>query len=133
MPQVKSASTQSPAPAFAVDSDTILAMTTQQMRAAAQMNKAMLKGLAAFHEEFSNFITHRLEEDLNLQQAVTGSKTPQDAIEACTSFLHSTMAEYSDEVRKLASIITDNGFNGLAQPSDDNGAGRKSKAHSAPQ
>ena len=59
--------------------------------------------------ESQKFLTDRLKQDLDTQQAMLACKTPADVLQVQTEFFKTAMEQYSEEATRLFKMMSDAG------------------------
>ena len=103
MPRAKSKA--APKSAAAPDMSPVLGLTTAMMAA----NPAITKAWTDIMNESAQFVSDRLQQDMEAQQALMQCKTPADLVKFQSEFLLKAMQHYADEAQRMTKILTDAG------------------------
>lgn len=65
----------------------------------------MAKAWIAMMSESTRFVTERLRQDMELQQALMACKNPADLVQLQSEFYTKAMAQYLDETAKMFNML----------------------------
>ncbi len=84
-----------------------LAMWNPFLSGAVHGNTPALGELGTMADEWQQFVSGRLKEDVALLQRLTRSTTPEQVIAAYADFWHKAAEDYGNEVTTLTKLMTD--------------------------
>lgn len=65
------------------------------------MTKASLEAMSDWNKEIHRFMSHRLEQDMSLQEAFSRCRSPGEYFQAYATFMTKAMHDYVEEVQLL--------------------------------
>ena len=109
------ATTPNPIGIPAMDGEAFMALSTKNIQALSRMSDVFLTGVANVHSELSNFVSRRLQEDIDFQHSLSKCTSPGDVLEQYSVFMQDMMREYMEEFSKLGSLAAENSLKGVTE------------------
>lgn len=87
--------------------DAIARSQHQALTAWVQLNKAVLESVGKWQQEASRFVIRRLEDDLERQQRLIESRSPEEAWQGVADFARRAVEDYADEAGRMSEIAAE--------------------------